>query len=381
VYAQNGGYGPGLKRALTASPKADVAARAPGRANLIGEHTDYNEGFVLPIALDMNTYVVGRRFDSVRLASLDEPEVATVDVETGVGTEEGWGRYVAAVVNALLDAGHYPLGLDGVVASDVPVGAGLSSSAALEVAIATILAPGLGGLELAKICRRAENHYVGVACGLMDQLTATHGAEGNALLIDCRTNEVQQIPMPESIAVLVIDSADRRDLADSAYNDRVTQCNRAARALGVASLRDATHSDLARLDGEPLLKRRARHIISENGRVQEAAEALRDGNLAELSELFRASHQSYAEDFEASTQEIDRLVTIADETKGVIGARLTGGGFGGCAVVLVASERARAAAQSILRAYRSNVGLEARAWVTTAGPGAGFIQLRTPKPG
>jgi galactokinase len=372
----NGGRESSLQRALDARPDADVGARAPGRANLIGEHTDYNHGFVLPVALELNTYVVGSRSDSVRLVSLDRPEVASVDLATGSGTETGWGRYVTGVVRALLDAGHHPLGLDGVVASDVPVGAGLSSSAALEVAVATAVVPGLGGLELAQICRRAENVYVGVACGLMDQLTATSGAKGHALLIDCRTNAITQTPIPDEIAVVIVDSAVRRDLAAGAYNDRVTECRSAADALGLKSLRDATQGDLTRLQGDPVLYRRARHVVTENERVLAAADALRAGDEGRLADLFRDSHRSYAEDFEASSPEVDRLVGIATGSPGVIAARLTGGGFGGCTVNLVVADRVRDAVEAILARYRDEIGLEARAWVTRAGSGAAPVTLR-----
>jgi galactokinase len=366
----------GLRRALEAFPEAEFVARAPGRANLIGEHTDYNEGFVLPVALDLATYIAGRRAGSLRLRSLNESGDIEIDVTSGEGPERGWGRYATAVVRALLEAGHHPTGFEGIVASDVPVGAGLSSSAALEIALAVALAPDLRGLELARICRRAENHFVGVACGLMDQLTATAAVEGNALLIDCRIYEVTPVPLPESLAVLVVDSGVSRDLASSAYNDRVRECRAAARELGLNSLRDASEADLERLES-PILRRRARHVLSENRRVLDVASALGTGATSPLHDLFAESHQSYARDFDASSAAIDTLVDIAAGTDGVVAARLTGGGFGGCTVNLVDAIFAENAAQSILREYRSRVGLRGRAWITGAGPGAA-LQPRQP---
>jgi galactokinase len=363
----------GLRRALEAFPEAEFVARAPGRANLIGEHTDYNEGFVLPVALDLATYIAGRRAGSLRLRSLDESGDLEIDVTSGAGPERGWGRYATAVVRALLEAGHDPTGFEGVVASDVPVGAGLSSSAALEIALALALAPDVRGLEMARICRRAENHFVGVACGLMDQLTATAAVAGKGLLIDCQTYDVTPIPLPESLAVLVVDSGVSRDLASSQYNDRVRECRAAARELELNSLRGASGEDLDRLQN-PVLRRRARHVISENERVLEAASALRTGATRGLRDLFAESHRSYAIDFEASTPEIDVLVDVAAGTEGVVAARLTGGGFGGCTVNLVDTEFAENAAHTILRDYRNRVGLRGRAWITGAGPGASILR-------
>jgi galactokinase len=357
-------------RALAACPGAEVVARAPGRANLIGEHTDYNGGLVLPIALDLSTYVAGRRAGKVRLTSLHEPGEVVVDTVTGEGPAAGWGLYVAAVVRALLEAGHRPDGIDGVVASDVPLGAGLSSSAALEVAVATALAPRLKGIELARICQRAENHFVGVASGLMDQLSSVSGRAGNALLIDCRSYEIELIPVPSSVAVLVIDSGVRRDLATSGYNDRGRECRDAAAALGVETLRDASMADLDRLAAEPVLLRRARHVITENDRVVATAAALRASRPHELTAIWHESHRSYSADFDASTPEIDELVRAAENADGVVASRLTGGGFGGCTVHLVVADRAEAAALSILDRYRAAVGIEARRWITVPSAGA-----------
>jgi hypothetical protein len=248
--------------AEAAGTGAEVAFRAPGRANLIGEHTDYNDGFVLPLALEAATWVCGRRVDGVaRLRSLEQPGEVEVDLASGDGPEQGWGRYVTAVVRALRDAGVALRGFEGVLASDVPIGAGLSSSAALEMAVAwALLAEERPAHELARICQRAENRYVGVRSGIMDQLASAAGRPGQALLIDCRSLELEPVPVPDTLRVVLLDSAVQRQLGDSAYNERRAQCEQAAAALGVAALRDADpellEAHAAELD--PVVYRRAR---------------------------------------------------------------------------------------------------------------------------
>ncbi|MGH2820172.1 MAG: galactokinase [Actinomycetota bacterium] len=358
---------------------ADRGFRAPGRANLIGEHTDYNDGFVLPVALEMSTYLLGRAGGGeVRLRSLEASGEVVVDVSTGAGPAEGWGSYVTGVVRALLEASVPIGGFEGVIASDVPVGSGLSSSAALEVAVASALVRGsLDPVRLAEICQRAENEYVGVRCGIMDQLTSAAGREGHALLIDCRSHDLEPVPVPGDLSVLVIDSAVSRGLGDSAYNERRAQCEEAARALGVPALRDATVDDLERgaRAMDEVVYRRARHVVTENARVHESAEALRAGDAEALRRLFEDSHRSYAQDFEASSSEIDRLVAVAGATPGVVAARLTGGGFGGSTVNLVVSERAQEAARHIVQRYAVATGLRARAWISRASPGAGPLAV------
>jgi galactokinase len=344
------------ERLLRAVPDAEQAFRAPGRANLIGEHTDYNGGFVLPAALELATWIAGRPRPDGRLS------VRSLDGEIK--------PFVDAVVSALRDDGVEVAGFEGVVASEIPIGAGLSSSAALEVALACAL----GGAELepsrlAAVCHRAENVYLGTQSGIMDQLTSAAGVTGHALLVDCRAVSVEPIPVPDELSLLVVDSGVRRGLAESAYNVRVAECNAAAEQLGVPSLRDATN--LGALSGT--LLRRARHVVSENERVLAAAAALRDARLDELGELFRASHLSLRDDFEVSTPELDRLVAIAGETEGVIAARLTGAGFGGCTVNLVRTEAAEAAGRSIVERY----GAGARFWVSRPAEGAGPVRLGT----
>ncbi|MDQ3661493.1 MAG: galactokinase [Actinomycetota bacterium] len=358
-------------RLKAAASSTEVCRRAPGRANLIGEHTDYNDGFVLPIALELSTYLAGRRVpDVVRLRSLDEPGEVEVDLASGRGPRHGWGRYVTAVVRALKDDGVELLGLDAVIASDVPAGSGLSSSAALEVVVAQALASEeIEEVRLARLCRRAENHYVGVQSGIMDQLSSVAARRGHALLIDCLDDGVEHIPIPENIVVVVIDSGVRRELADGGYNRRRDECLQAAEALGFDSLRRAHPSDLARLDGD--LLKRARHVVTENERVQALATALEGSEPEAVAELLWLSHRSMATDFAISTPEIDVLVAIAERTSGVLGARLTGGGFGGCIVALVSPEDAEGAGRSILSRYADKTGRTGRAWASRPAAGAG----------
>jgi galactokinase len=349
------------ERLLRAFPGAEQAFRAPARANLIGEHTDYNDGFVLPAALELATYVAGRRRDDglVSLRSLDGPDLEP---------------FANAVARALRDDGVLVTGFEGAVASDVPIGAGLSSSAALEVALACALAgSALEPTRLATICQRAENAYLGTRSGIMDQLASAAGKAGHALLIDCLDLTIRPVPLPAGISLLVVDSAVRRELAQSAYNQRVAECRAAAEALGVSSLRWVTNEQVETLHG--VLRRRARHVVDEIGRVLAAAEALRFGRLDDLGFLFRASHASLADDFEVSTPELDALVAIAEGTDGVVASRLTGAGFGGCTVNLVRDEAAEAASRTVVERYRQETGREARFWVSKPADGAGPVPL------
>jgi galactokinase len=369
------------ERLLEVAPSdADLAVRAPGRANLIGEHTDYNDGFVLPVALEMATFIVGRRRrGALRLISLQEPGEVVVDLDTAQGPQEGWGRYVTAVVRALKEASVGLHGLDGALHSDVPTGAGLSSSAALEVAVAVALVAERGGrvpidsVRLAEICRRAENAYVGVDVGIMDQLASAAGRAGHALRIDCRSNAVEAVPVPAEVAILLVDSGLRRDLGDSAYNERRAQCRAAADALGLSSLRDATPEALADAHLDDVRLRRARHVVTENQRVLTSVAALRAGDLDAVGRMLYASHSSLATDFEVSTPELDALVAIASDTKGVFGARLTGAGFGGCTVNLVARDHAHEAGAAILERYEARRAVRGRYWVSRPAAGAGVL--------
>jgi galactokinase len=360
-------------------PPGGLAWRAPGRANLIGEHTDYNEGFVLPVALEMATWIAGRRADGVlELRSLDVEGDVTVDLATGEGPDQGWGSYATGVVKALLDDGVALEGFGGILASEVPRGAGLSSSAALEIVIASALvAERIDEVRMARICQRAENVYVGMQCGIMDQLASAAGRAGAALLIDCRDNRIEPVDMPGGLAVLLIDSGMAHEHVDGAYNARRRECEEAAKALGLKSLRDADLELLERgkADMSDVAYRRARHIVTENERVLATVEALRASDADRLGALFAESHNSYSKDFEASTVEVDELVRIAGEVDGVVASRLTGGGFGGCTVNLVEKGKAEQAADEISSRYGDATGHRGRWWVSVPAPGAGQVAL------
>jgi galactokinase len=307
-----------------------VRAWAPGRVNLMGDHTDYVGGLALPMAIDLATTVEGRRSsDRVRLGSADLD--GTVDIDLAARRADAatvtppWGRYVAGVIGEAAPR-H---GIDGGVSTTIPIGAGLSSSAALEVAVALALGTELTSIELAQACQRAEQRAAGVPCGLMDQLVSIEGTEGHALLIDFRSLAIERVPVPTSIAVVVIHSGQTRDLADSGYADR----RRQVEAAEIGPLRDAAPSDLAAI-ADPVTRRRARHVVTENERVISFAEALRADEPARLGAIMAASHSSNRDDFEASTPIVDALVDRLVTTPGVFGARLVGGGFGGCVVAI-----------------------------------------------
>jgi galactokinase len=307
-----------------------IIARAPGRVNLIGDHTDYTGGLVFPMAIDRWTEIDGTPTDRIRLVSDDEPDPvdlpATVAAADVMRVEPRWGRFVAAIA-AELRSGR---GFDGRVATTIPVGAGLSSSAALEVAVA--LALGFDGtpLELAQLARRAEHAATGVPTGIMDQLCIAGARQGHAALIDCHTLEVTPVPVPDDAAI-VVQFVAHRTLVGSEYSDRVGECTRAESIVG--PLRTATLDDIERIDDE-LVRRRARHVITENARVTSFAEALARGDHVGAGELMVASHRSLSDDFAVSTPTVDRAVRDLLDQPGVFGARMTGGGFGGCVVAL-----------------------------------------------
>jgi galactokinase len=319
---------------------------------------------VLPVAIDRTVAVaMARRDDGVfRAFSMDYEqcdEFPAERVRRFMGTRGGWRDYVRGVVWALLDA-HIPVsGADIAITGDVPQGAGLSSSAAIEVAVAGALTTGsgIGARDLALLCQKAENLFVGVACGIMDQFTSALGQRDHALFIDCRSLESEAIPLPEGIVIVIIDSKVPRKLADTAYNRRRDECAEAARKLRVESLRDVDEAMLTRLSGE--LLKRARHVVTENARVLAAVQALRSRDLTALGQLLRDSHASLRDNFEVSTPELDMLVELASASDGVIGARLTGAGFGGCTVNVVREVAVAQVTQAIVTEYARQTGLTA----------------------
>jgi galactokinase len=341
---------------------AAMTVQAPGRVNLIGEHTDYNDGFVLPCAIDFGTVIAVRPRDdrAINVVAADYDDAIdrfTLDAPIVRREDAPWTHYVRGMVRELLGAGLAVGGVDLAIAGNVPRGAGLSSSASLEVAVGEALrhahALQLDPTTMARLAQRAENTFVGVACGIMDQLISARGEAGHALLIDCRSLAARAVPVPAEVAVMIVDSHVARGLVGSAYNERCAQCEAAARYFGVPALRDVTVQRLADDSGglDPLVLRRARHVVTENGRTVAACDALAAADMAHLSRLMAESHASMRDDFEITVPPIDQLVEIVQRQIGTAGgARMTGGGFGGCVVALlpvflVETVRAAVAAQ------------------------------------
>jgi galactokinase len=344
------------------SAEPEVVASAPGRVNLLGEHTDYNDGFVLPCAIERRV-AVAMGHGAGDLYSLDNQ-----DTQPSRGERSSiWADYPHGVVWALEQSGATIPPFQAAITGDVPRGAGLSSSAAIEAATAlaldTLCGLHLPRTELALLCQRAENQFVGVQSGIMDQFAALLCQQGNALWIDCRSLAAEQIPLDLAAAGLglfVCDTGVKRRLAATGYNQRRATCARAAQRLGVSSLRDATSDDLERLSGEEL--RRARHVVGENARVLEGVAALRRGDFAAFGQLMFASHASLRDDYDASTAELDAIVALAREA-GALGARLTGAGFGGCAIALLPGERVPSLAEAVTRRFAEH-GSRPPTWYT-----------------
>lgn len=364
-----------------------VAVRAPGRVNLIGEHTDYNEGFVLPAALDLATYVAAapRRDRTIRVHSsiADSPVAFDLD-DAAPKPRRDWSDYVRGVCTVLERPGRHLSGADLLIASDLPPGAGLSSSAALEVAAAyALLAIGeirMDLNELALACQSAENEFVGARCGIMDQLVACHGEENCCLLIDCRNLDRQSVPLDPRFRLVICNTTVRHRIAAGEYNVRRQECEEGVRRLakalpGIVALRDVTPEELDRHADmlTPLLYRRCRHVVTENERTLRAADALRAGNLDLIGDLMRESQASMRDDFETSCPEIDIMVGLNEAAGGAIGARMTGGGFGGSTISLVAFDAVDAFREEVAAGYRAATGLEAQIFACSAGPGVRAI--------
>lgn len=350
-----------------------LVARAPGRVNLIGEHTDYNDGFALPMALPFDTAVALDTDGPPARVEVDAAEYgfAVLDPPADPRTAPLWARHIAGVVALARERGVEVGGRRLTIATDVPVGAGLSSSAALEVAVLTALLAADGidwtPLDVALAGQRVEHEVVGVPSGIMDQLISAGAVAGHAGLLDCRTTTLTPVPLPAHVVVAVMDTGTRRTLADGAYADRRAACERAAAAIGVTALRDATVDQLALVTDERD-RARARHVVTENERVLAAVAAIAAGEAATFGALMTASHASLRDDFEVSAPALDAIVAAAHDAPGCLGARMTGGGFAGCAVALVQ----RADAARFAAVVESASGPSATVWICEPAAGAGW---------
>jgi galactokinase len=352
--------------------------RAPGRVNLIGEHTDYNDGFVLPLAIDRAIWIALRpRTDGQVLAhSLDFSGSTTFSLDNLARANGGWAEYIKGVAWALQQTGHRLAGWEGVIAGDVPVGAGLSSSAALELAAARAFAVvsdlPWDAATMARLGQRAENEWVGVRCGIMDQMISAAGRAGHALLIDCRSLHTEEVPFPPGTTVVVLDTVTRRGLVDSAYNERRRQCESAARAFGVSALRDVSPAqfgaECGRLD--EIMRCRARHVVTENERTLQTADAMRRGDAVAVGRLMNASHDSLRDDFEVSSRELDVMVDCGKSHPACLGIRMTGAGFGGCAVALIHGNEVEAFTSTVAAQYQAVTGIRPVLYVCAATDGA-----------
>jgi len=356
--------------------------RAPGRVNLIGEHTDYNDGFVLPCAIDRDAVVAIGSADGGGISTIAcdvadaHDQFALGDAITPVAAE--WANYVRGMARIMQDDGVPLVGAQMAIAGDVPLGSGLSSSAALTVAVGNALAAMAGQridpTRMAQLAQRTENEFVGCACGIMDQLISARAAAGRALLIDCRSLDCAPVAIPAEAAIIIAHSGIRHANTDGAYNERRRQCEAAARHYGVAALRDIDQAQLlaGRAGLDALSFRRARHVVTENARTVAAAHALRAGDLARLGELMAQSHASMRDDFEITVPAIDELAAImAAPLGGIGGARMTGGGFGGCVVAVAPIAGVPAVLNAIARDYRTPAGTLADVFVCSPSAGAG----------
>jgi galactokinase len=353
-----------------------VEAYAPGRVELLGNHTDYNEGVVLGAAIDRGLSVAGERRDdgviTIRSSTMGHVEVSSTGLQPLA--ENRWANYALGVARQLESLGVPVPGFNAQVEGDLPAGCGLSSSAAFEVATAFFLLKlakrELPPLDIAKLCQRAEHEFIGVQSGLLDQVCSIFGRADHALFFDARSEEVRTIPFPPGLRLVIAESGRKRELTSGLYNDRRRETRAAAEALGVRALRDATPDTVAKSDLAPLLLRRAAHVVGENDRVQRALELLDAGDGPGLGALINASHESSRTNFENSTPELDLLVEIARSLPGVLGARLTGGGFGGATVTLCEESRAEIIATELTREYSRRAKIEPRVFVCRLADGA-----------
>jgi galactokinase len=367
-----------LKHHVGSDP--DVVSVVPGRVNLMGDHTDYNDGYSLPMAIDRYTAAAVRRRDNGDIQVFSEiGSPVRFDPADSVPSGIGWGEYVAGVVWAL-NGPRLPW--DGAIVSSVPIGAGLSSSAALEVAVAMAIGDLFGTqreqLDVARAAHRAEVEWVGMSCGLMDQMAVALASAGSALMIDFRSLSMRAVPVSDDLVIAVLDTGTTRELLDSPYNKRRAECESAARALGVETLREISVDDLGavaqQLDKEQF--RRVRHVATENARVLAAAEALTSKDSRRLGSLMTESHVSLRDDYESSSTELDMMVSIAEDLPGCYGARATGAGWGGCAIAAVDTKSATEFAAAVTRRYRAELGLDGEVHLCRPATPAHTIRMR-----
>lgn len=362
---------------------ATETIQAPGRVNLIGEHTDYNDGFVLPCAIDYQTVISCAKRDDrqVRVVAADydsQQDIFSLDQPIVSHPDYMWANYVRGVVKHLQQRQPDFGGADLVISGNVPQGAGLSSSASLEVAVGTVFnhlyGLSLDGAAIAVNGQEAENQFVGCNCGIMDQLISALGEKDHAMLLDCRTLGTRPVPMPEDIAVVIINSNFRRSLVGSEYNTRRQQCEEGAAFFGQSSLRDVTLAQFNDRQNalDPVVAKRVRHVLTENARTLEAADALANGDLARMAVLMAESHASMRDDFEITVPAIDQLVEIVKAALGESGGvRMTGGGFGGCVVALMPQDRVEGVKAAVAEQYEAQSGIKETFYVCKASEGAG----------
>jgi galactokinase len=361
----------------------DLIVTAPGRVNLIGEHTDYNDGFVLPMAIDRKICIGSTPRDDheVHLYSLNFNTEATFSLKS-LTKENAWTDYVKGVIDEYHKTGHQITGFNAVLYGNVPLASGLSSSAAIEVATAFLLAQFNGlnitGEAMAQLCQRAENRFVGMNCGIMDQFISRLGKHGHALYLDCRSLAYQLVPFDlTGYAVVMCNSNVKRQLVDSAYNERRSQCEEGVRILkdqlgDITALRDVTSEDLEKHRDllSPIVHQRCKHVVTEDERTTRAVAVLQAGDIAQFGELLNASHESLQHDYEVSCAELDTLVEIARSVPGTVGSRMTGAGFGGCTVSLVKEDAIEAFKATVLKEYTKRTGITADIYVSKAEDGA-----------
>lgn len=360
--------------------------RAPGRVNLIGEHTDYNEGFVMPAAIDFYTSAaIALRADTrVNVQSLSFNETVSFDLSDELRPKHKWFDYVVGVIDQIKRSGERLRGVDILVQGDVPIGAGLSSSAAIEVAVGFALLSAqhqtIDKAQLALLCQKAENEFVGMRCGIMDQFISCNGQRDHALILDCRSLQFKLLPLAPTARMVICNTMVKHEHASGEYNQRRAACEEGVRVLqqrlpGVRSLRDVSPEQLECYQDnlEPVIYRRCRHVVTENGRVEKAAEMLQKNDLRAFGGLMAKSHRSLRDDYEVSCRELDVMVEIASTKPGVYGARMTGGGFGGCTINLVASEHAEAFRKKVAAEYQAATGLKPDVYITSAADGVASV--------